>query len=123
MSLLQKVKSLSVSMFDIDLQKLVWMYCSGHSGVKGYNYDRADRVAGKATIVNGMRLGMAEVFRSWRHYLQEQSQDTTPATAWRDSHRQSDEHWSYLKTTLGKRLTDGVERIWALPSRYHLELS
>ena len=67
-------------------------------------HDRADRLAGKAAVVNGMRLGMSEVFRSWRHYLQEQSQDTTPATAWRESHRQSDEHWSCLKTTLGKRL-------------------
>ena len=41
MSLLQKVKSgmgspdWNVSMFDIHLQKLLWVYCPGHAGVKG----------------------------------------------------------------------------------------
>ena len=48
MSLLQKVKSaikstgLYVPMFDIHLRKLVWMYCSGHSGVKGYMTEQTD---------------------------------------------------------------------------------
>ena len=41
MSLLQKVKSgmrnpdWNVSMVDIHLQKLLWVYCPGHAGVKG----------------------------------------------------------------------------------------
>jgi len=40
-SLLQKVKSgmespdWNVSMVDIHLQKLLWVYCPGHAGVKG----------------------------------------------------------------------------------------
>ena len=41
MSLLQKKKSemgspdWNVSMLDIHLRKLLWMYCPGHAGVKG----------------------------------------------------------------------------------------
>ena len=48
-------------MFDIHLRNLLWMYCPGHAGVKGN--DRADRVAGKATIISGLRMGSSEVFR------------------------------------------------------------
>ena len=50
MSLLQKVKSemgspeINVSMVDIHLRKLLWVYCPGHAGVEGN--DRADRLAG-----------------------------------------------------------------------------
>ena len=60
-SLLPKVKSgmgspdWNVSMVDIHLRKLLWVYCPGHAGVKGN--DRADRLAGKATITSGMCLG------------------------------------------------------------------
>ena len=78
MSLLQKVKSgmgspdWNVSMVDIHLRKLLWVYCPGHAGVKGN--DRADRLAGKATITNGLFLGRSEVLLSLRHYLRAQSQ-------------------------------------------------
>ena len=54
MSLLQKVKNgvgspdWNVSMVDIHLRKLLWVYCPGHAGVKGN--DRADSLAGKATL-------------------------------------------------------------------------
>ena len=78
MSLLQKVKSgmgspdWNVSMVDIHLRKLLWVYCSGHAGVKGN--DRADRLTGKATLASGLLLGRPEVLRSLRHYLRAQSQ-------------------------------------------------
>ena len=36
-----------VSMFDIHLGRLLWVYCSGHAGVKGN--DRAERLAGEVT--------------------------------------------------------------------------
>ena len=62
-----------VSMFDIHLRRILWVYCSGHAGVKGN--DRADRLAGKATITDGLRLGRSEVLRSLRHYLRAQSQE------------------------------------------------
>ena len=51
-SLLQKVKrgigspDWIVSMVDIHLRKLLWVYCPGPAGVKGN--DRADRLAGKS---------------------------------------------------------------------------
>ena len=78
MSLLQKVKSgtgrpdwMNVSMVDIHLPKLLWVYCPGHAGVKGN--DRADRLAGKATLTRCLLLGRSEVLRSSRHYLRAQS--------------------------------------------------
>ena len=54
MSLLQQVKSgmgspdWNVSMVDIHLQKLLWVYCAGHAGVKGN--DRADTETGGQSI-------------------------------------------------------------------------
>ena len=60
MSLLQKMKSgmgspdCTVLMVDIQLLKLLWVYCPGHAGVKGN--DRADGLAGKATLTSGLRL-------------------------------------------------------------------
>ena len=78
MNLLQKVKSgmgspdWNVSMVDIHLQKLMWVYCPGHAGVKGN--DRADRLVGKATITSSLLLGRSEVLRSLRHYLRVQNQ-------------------------------------------------
>ena len=87
MSLLQKVKSgmgspdRNVSMVDIHLQNLLWVYCPGHAGVKGN--DRADRLAGKATPTSGLLLGRSEVLRSLRHCQRAQSQRHTPSIAWR----------------------------------------
>ena len=62
----------NVSMVDIHLRKLLWVYHPGHAGVKGN--DQADRLAGKAPITNGLLLGRSEVLRSFRHYLRAQSQ-------------------------------------------------
>ena len=61
-----------MSIVDIHLRKLLWVYCLGHAGVKGNN--RADRLAGKVTITSGLLLGRYEVLRSLRHYLRVQSQ-------------------------------------------------
>ena len=76
MSLLQKVGCIAyrgtVSMVDLYLQNLPWKHCSGHAGMKGNQ--RADRLAGKAAITSGLRLGRYEVLRSLRHYLRAQSQ-------------------------------------------------
>ena len=36
--------------------------------------DRADRLAGKATLTSGLLLGRSEALRSLRHYLRAQSQ-------------------------------------------------
>ena len=71
---LQKVKSVMgspdwhVSMFDIHLQRILWVYGPGHAGVKGNGR------AGKATTTGGLFLGRCEVLRSLRHYLRAQCQ-------------------------------------------------
>ena len=61
----------NVSMAGIHLRNLLWVYCPGHAGVKGN--DRADRLAGKTALTNGLLLGRSEVLRSLRHYLRAQS--------------------------------------------------
>ena len=77
MNLLQKVESgtespdWNVSAVDTHLQKLPWVYCPGHAGVKGN--EEADRLAGKAALTSGLLLGRSEVLRSLRHYLRAQS--------------------------------------------------
>ena len=68
-------------MVDIHLRKQLWVYFSGHAGVKGN--DRADRLAGKAAVTSGLRLGRSELLRMLRHYLQAHHKDITPSMAWR----------------------------------------
>jgi len=48
------------------------MYCPEHAGMKGN--DRANRLAGKATLPSGLPLGRSEELRNLRHYLRAQSQ-------------------------------------------------
>ena len=120
----------------------------GHAGVKGN--DRADTLAGKATLTSGLLLGRSEVLRSLRHYLRSQSQGhhTIDRLEERGVERGSARRSSLKgrqraivsqtsigtvsKATLGKLLRDGVERIRALSlslslslraHRYHLELN
>ena len=52
-----------------NLQTLLWIYTPGHASVVGN--DQVDRLAGKAS---GLCLRRSEVYRSLRHYPQEQSQ-------------------------------------------------
>ena len=59
-------------MVDIRLRKLLLVYCPGHAGVKGD--DRADRLAGEATLASGLVFGRSKVLRSLRHHLRAQSQ-------------------------------------------------
>ena len=78
LSRLQKVKNgmgslnWSMSMVDIHLRKLLWVYCPGQAGVKGN--DGEDRLAGKATLTSVLLLGRSEVLRSLRYNLRAQSQ-------------------------------------------------
>ena len=106
----------------------------GHAGAKGN--DRADRLAGKATLTSGLLLGRSEVLRSLRHYLRAQSQGhhtidrleekgVETGSARRSSLEGRERAivsqtnvGTVSKATLGKLLRDGVERIWAFPSAY-----
>ena len=122
----------NVSMADIHLRKLPWVYCPGHAGVKGN--DRADRLAGKATLTGGLLLGRSEVLRSLEHYLWAQSQGHhtidrleergVEGRSARRSPLKGRERAIVNQTnigtvsnaTLGFRLRDGVESIRAFPS-------
>ena len=122
------------SMFDIQLRRIRWVYCAGHAGVK--EHDREDRLAGKATITGGVRLGRSEVLRSLRHYLLAQSQGhhTIERLEERGVERGSAQRpflrgreraivnqtniGTVSRATLGKLLRDGVESRWAFPSAY-----
>ena len=103
-----------------------------HAGVKGN--DRADRLAGKATLTSGLLLGRSEVLRSLRHYPRAQSQGhhSIDRLEERSEERGSARRSSFKgreraivsqtnigtvsKATLGKFLRDVMERTWAFPS-------
>ena len=128
-----------VDAVDIHLRKLLWVYCPGHAGVKGN--DRADRLAGKATLTSGSLLERFEVLRSLRHYLRAQSQGhhTIDRLEERGVERGSTRRSSLIgreraivnqanigtvsKVTLVKLLRDGMERIWVFPSRIDTTLN
>ena len=119
-------------MVDITLPKLLRVYCPGHAGVKGN--DRANRLAGKATLTIGLLLGRFEVLRSLKPYMRAQSQGhhTIDHLEERGVERGSARRSSLKgrervivnqtnigivsKARLEKLLRDGVERIWAFPS-------
>ena len=63
------------------LRKLLCVYFPGHAGVKGN--DRADRLAGKATLTSGLLLGRCEVLRSLRTTCGYKVKVVTPSIAWR----------------------------------------
>ena len=120
---------LNVSMVDIYLRKLLWVYCLGHAGGNA----RADREAGKAVLASGLCLGRSKVLRSLRHYLRAQSQGhhtidrLEEKCIERGSARLSSlkgreraivnqtKTGTVSKATLGKLLSDGMECIWAFP--------
>ena len=55
------------AMHSLRLQRLLWIYCPGHTGVSGN--ERADRLASTADITFGLQLGRAEVLRGLRNFL------------------------------------------------------
>ena len=133
MSLIQKAKSgmgnpdWNMSMVDIHLRKLPWVYRPVHVELKGN--DRADRLAGKATLRSGLLLGRSKVLRSLKHYLRGQSKGhhtidrlgkrvMEKASARRSSLKGREKTifnqtniGSVSKATLRKLLTNEMERI------------
>ena len=82
----------NVSMVNIQLQKLLWVYCPGHAGMKGN--DQAD-TGSYGTLTSGLLLRRSEMLRSLRHYLRAQSQrhHTT-------DHVRGLERWSTRRSSL-----------------------
>ena len=129
-----------VLMVYILLRKLLWMYCPGHIGVKGSN--QADRVVVRATLTSALRIRRSEVLRSSRQYLRAQSQvhHTIGRPEERGVEKGSVRRSSLKgreraivnqmniatvsKAKLGKRLRDGMKRIWDFRAhRCHLGLN
>ena len=52
---------------DSQIRRLQWIFCPGHAGVKGN--ERADRLAGSATIDEGLTLDPPTVIALVRDYL------------------------------------------------------
>jgi len=125
----------NVLMVDIHPRNYLWVYCTGHAGVKGN--DRADRLAGKAAITSGLLLGRSEVLMSLRHYLRAQSQGyhtidrleergvergsarrSSLKGRERDLVNQTNIGTVSKSTSVGEILGHGVERKWAFPSAW-----
>ena len=133
---LQKVESgmgctdWHTAMHSLWLQRLLWIYCPGHTRVSGN--ERADRLASAADFTSGLQLGRAEVLRGLRNFLntdrpEHQSTDRLKERgvekgSGRHSSLQGQEQCvqpnlgTVSRTTLWRLLRDGVEHVWAFPS-------
>ena len=73
MNLLQKTESgmgcpdWHTAMHSLWLQRLLWIYCPGHTRVSGN--EQAGRLASTVDITSGLQLGKAEVFRGLKNFL------------------------------------------------------
>ena len=107
-----------------------WVYCPGHAGVNGN--DRADRLAGKATVTTGWISEDRKCRVAWEllagtkpgtsHHRSpggercgKRKRSTIFLKTMREGHRQSN-IGTVSNAILGNLLRDGVERIWAFPS-------
>ena len=120
------------AMHSLWLQRLLWIYCSGHARVSGN--ERADRLASTADITSGLQLGRAEVLRSLMNFLNTDKPEHhsidrlkergVEKGSGRHSTLQGRERSEFnqanigtvLRATLGRLLRDGAERIRAFPS-------
>ena len=138
MNLLQKVESgmgcpdWHTAMHSLRLERLLWIYCPGHPGVSGN--ERADRLASTADITSGLQLGRAEVLRGLRNFLSTDKPEhhSIDRLKERGVEKRSGRHstlqgrersvfnqtniGTVSRTTLGRLLRDGAERVWAFPS-------
>ena len=109
-------------MVDIHLRKLLcvyfpWVYFLGYAGVKGN--DRADTLAGEATLTSGLLLGRSEALRNLTlptgtkprtsHYRSPGDERRGKKQRWtiflertRERHHQSNEHWNCFKGNVGE---------------------
>ena len=109
------------------------MYCPGHTRVKGN--ELADRLAGTATIQQGLLLCKSDVLRQLRKILlaNQQAHHHSIDRLQERGVGKGGGHWSTLKgwdrvifnqinidtilrMTLKKLLKDGAERVWVVPS-------
>ena len=138
MNRLQKVESgmgcpdWHTAMHILHLQRLLWIYCPGHSGVSGN--EQAYRLASTADITSGLQPGRAEVLRGLMNCLNTDKPEhhSTDRLKERGVEKDSGRHstlqgrqrsvfnqaniGTVSRATLGRLLRDGAERVWAFPS-------
>ena len=99
--------------------------------------DRADRLAGKATLTSGLLLGRSEALRSLRHYLRAQSQGQhTIDRLGREARKEEalddllskdekgpDIHWNYFKGEVRDNSERGGGVLMGFSERTHSILS
>ena len=137
-NLLQKVESGIVcpdwhsAMHSHRLQRLLWIYCSGHAGVSGN--ERADRLASTADITSGLQLGRAEVLWGLRYFLNTDKPEHHSTDRLKERGVEKGSGWhstlqgrersvfnqanigTVSREALGRLLRDGAECVWAFPS-------
>ena len=117
-----------VSMVNIHLRKLMWIYCPKHAGEKRNDWEL------QTTLTSSLRVERSEVLRSLRHYMRAQSQGhhiidcleergVKRGSARRSSLKRQERAivsqtniGTVSKAMLRNPLRDGVECIWAFPS-------
>ena len=131
MNLLQKVESgmgcpdWHTAMHSLQLQRLLCIYCPGHTGVSGN--ERADRLASTADITSGLQLGRAEVLsmdKPEHHSIDRLKERGVEKGSGRHSTLKGRERSVFNQTNigtvsraiLGRLLRDGAEHVWAFPS-------
>ena len=139
MNLLQKVESgmgcpyWNKVMHSLQLQRRLWIYCPGHTGVSGN--ERADKLASTADITSGLQLGRVAVLRGLRNILntdKPEHHSIDRLTERRVEEKGSGRHatlqgrersvfnqtniGNVSRATLRRMLRDGAERVWAFPS-------
>ena len=120
------------AMHCLRLQRLLWIYCPGHAGVRGN--ERLDRLASTADITSGLQLGRAEMLRGSGNFLNMDRPELhsidrlkergVEKGSGRHSTLQGRERSVFNKAnigtvsraTLGRLLRDGAEHVWAFPS-------
>ena len=114
------------------LQRLLWIYCPGHTKVSGNEW--ADRLVSTGDITSGLQLGMEEMLRGLRNFLNMDRPEhhSTDHLKERGVEKGSSRHstlqgqersvfnqtniGTVSRATLGRLLRDGVEHIWAFLS-------
>ena len=120
------------AMNSLQLQRLLWIYCTGHARVRGN--ERVDTVASTMDITSGLQLGREEVLRGLRNFLnmdrpEHHSTDhLKEGIVDKGSSQHSTLHgqewsvfsqtkiWSVLRIALRRLPRDGMEHVWAFPS-------
>ena len=90
-----------------------WRCCPKHAGVKGN--DRADRLAGKATVTSGLRLGRSRLSVEELEILHTVERGSARRFSLKGRERtivSQTNIGTVSKAALGKLLRDGVEVLW-----------